>query len=51
MWNSAQVTSVEGAELVKIDADSARVNFTIPANASEPNPHVKIVIHFAGKMH
>ncbi len=51
MWNSAQVTSVEGAELVKIDADSARVNFTIPANASEPNPHETIVIHFTGKTH
>ena len=51
MWNSAQVASVEGAELVKVDADSARINVTIPANAPEPNPHEKIVIHFAGKMH
>lgn len=51
MWNAAQVTSVEGAEVVKIDADSGRINLTIPASASEPNPHEKLVIHFAGKPH
>ncbi len=51
LWNAAQVTSVEGAEVVKIDADSSRINLTIPASASEPNPHEKLVIHFAGKPH
>ncbi len=51
VWNAAQVTSVEGAELVKIHADSAKINFAIPASPSEANPHEKIVIHFAGRAH
>jgi len=51
VWNAAQVASVEGAELVKIDADSARMNLTIPASTSELNPHEKIVIHFISKTH
>ena len=51
MWNAAQVASVEGAELVRVDADRARVNVTIPASTSEPNPHEKIVIHFISKAH
>jgi len=51
VWNAAQVASVEGAELVKIDADSARMNLTIPASTSELNPHEKIVIHFISKAH
>ena len=49
MWNAAQVATVEGAEVVKIDADTAKIKFTIPANTSEPNPHEKIVIHFTSK--
>ncbi len=46
MWNAAQVALVEGAEQVKVDADTAKLRFTIPASTSEPNPHEKIVIHF-----
>ena len=49
MWNAAQVATVEGAELVKIDADTAKIKFTISASTSEPNPHEKIVIHFAAR--
>jgi len=51
VWNAAQVASVEGAEMVKIDADSARINLTIPASTSELNPHEKIVVHFISKAH
>jgi hypothetical protein len=51
VWNSAQVTSVEGAELVRPDATSARIKVKIPANASEPYPRESIVIHFTGKTH
>ncbi len=51
MWNSAQVTSVEGAELVRTDGESARINVAIPANTSEPYPRERIVIHFTGKTH
>jgi glycogen debranching enzyme len=49
MWNPAQVTSVEGAELSRINAESARITVTIPKNESEPYPREKIVIHFTGK--
>ncbi len=51
VWNSAQVTSVEGAELVRPDATSARIKVKIPANPSEPYPRESIVIHFTGKTH
>jgi len=49
MWNSVQVTSVEGAELVRVHAENSRIKVKIPANASEPYPHETIVIHFTGK--
>ena len=51
MWNAARVASVEGAELVRIDSESARIRMVVPASTSEPNPHEKIVIHFTGKAH
>jgi len=55
LWNSAQVTSIEGAEVaaasVKIPAESARLKVKIPVNMSEPYPREKIVIHFASKTH
>ncbi len=50
IWNPAQVSSVEGADLVRIDAERARINLKIPDNSSEPYPREKIVIHFTGKM-
>ena len=49
MWNPEQVTSVEGAELVKVHAENSGIKVQIPANASEPYPHESIVIHFTGK--
>jgi glycogen debranching enzyme len=53
MWNSAQVTSVEGAELVpvKTGAENSSIRLSIPPNVSEPYPREKIVIHFTGKTH
>jgi glycogen debranching enzyme len=55
LWNPAQVTSIEGAEVaavsVKIPAESARIKVKIPENMSEPYPREKIVIHFASKTH
>jgi hypothetical protein len=49
LWNPAQVASVEGAELSRINAESARISVTIPKNESDPYPRKKIVIHFASK--
>lgn len=53
MWNPAQVTSVEGAELFSINAntENAKIKVAIPENTSEPYPRKKIVIHFTGKSH
>ena len=49
MWNPAQVASVEGAELLRTNAENARIRVTIPKNESEPYPRERIVIHFSGK--
>ena len=49
MWNPAQVTSVEGGELERADAESAKINLTIPPNGTESYPRERIVIHFTGK--
>ena len=49
MWNPAQVTSVDGAELMRTNAENARISVTIPKSESEPYPREKIVIHFTGK--
>jgi hypothetical protein len=48
LWNSAQVGSVEGAELIKTGAGDAKIKINITANA-EPYPRERIVIHFIGK--
>ncbi len=49
MWNPSQVASVEGAELLRTNAENARIRVTIPKNESEPYPRERIVIHFSGK--
>jgi glycogen debranching enzyme len=49
IWNPAQVASVEGAELLRPNSESARIKVAIPENASEPYPRERIVIHFTGK--
>ena len=48
IWNPAQVVSVEGAELVRTDASSARIKVTMPPS-SEPYPRATIGIHFTSK--
>jgi hypothetical protein len=49
MWNPSQVSSVEGAQLSRTDAEKARIRIKIPANVSESYPRERIVIHFIGK--
>ncbi len=49
IWNPAQVASVEGAELLRTNAESARISIAIPKSESDPYAREKIVIHFAGK--
>jgi hypothetical protein len=49
IWNPSQVASVEGAELLRTNAESARISVTIPKSESDPYPREKIVIHFTVK--
>jgi len=49
IWNPAQVASVDGAELLRTNTESARIRVTIPKNKSDPYPRGKIVIHFTSK--
>jgi glycogen debranching enzyme len=49
MWNPSQVASVEGAELSRSNAESARINVTIPKSESDPYPRERIIIHFTSK--
>ncbi len=48
VWDPAQASSVEGAELVK-SREAAKIKIRFPAESSEPYPHEKIIIHFSGK--
>lgn len=48
-WNSAQIASVEGAELVKSEHELGKIRLRIPLSASEAYPHLKVTIHFSGK--
>jgi hypothetical protein len=49
LWNPAQVESVEGAELVKIDAENAKIEVSIPAG-SDPYVRERITIRFSSKV-
>jgi glycogen debranching enzyme len=51
IWNPAQVASVEGAELIRTDAATAKIKVNIkpPNDAAQPYPRERIVIHFVSK--
>ncbi len=44
VWNPAQASSVEGAEI-----KNGKLGISIPANSSKAYPHQKVVIHFAAR--
>jgi hypothetical protein len=46
VWNPAQIVSVEGAELVKTDAENAQLKVQIPASTAEPYVRERITIRF-----
>lgn len=48
-WNSAQIASMEGAELVKGEHELGKIRLRIPPSASEAYPHLKVTVHFSGK--
>jgi glycogen debranching enzyme len=49
LWNPGQVASVDGAELLRTNPESARITITIPKNESDSFPRERIVIHFTSK--
>ena len=49
MWNSVQVASVEGAELVKTAGGTPSLSIQFPAKAGESYIHQKVTIHFSAK--
>jgi hypothetical protein len=44
LWNPAQVSAVEGAELLKTEA---QLRVKLPNDRANPYPHVKVVLHFS----
>ncbi len=49
VWNVAQITSIDGAEMVKSDHGESALRITLPASSSPPYSHGKVTIHFAAK--
>jgi hypothetical protein len=49
LWNSSQVESVDGAELVKATQDQAVARIQFPAGSSEAYTQKKIIFHFSAK--
>jgi len=45
LWNPAQITSVEGAELIR-DGNTGHLQIRIPGKTSAPQAHQTIKIHF-----
>ena len=46
VWNPRQIATVEGAELVRKDAEFGALRISIPAGGAEPYPHERIMIRF-----
>jgi hypothetical protein len=49
VWNAVQITSVDGAELVKTQSGDASLRIQFPGSASESYVRESIAIHFSGK--
>ncbi len=45
-WNAAQIVRVEGAALLPAQADSARIQYRMPAADPSGDAHLEIAIHF-----
>jgi len=46
VWNPRQIATVDGAVLLKKDAESGALRISIPAGGTEPHPREKIIIQF-----
>ena len=49
VWNVAQVTSVDGAEMIKSEHGESALRVRLPASSSSPYSHRKVTIRFAVK--
>jgi glycogen debranching enzyme len=49
VWNVAQITSLDGAEVIKSDHGESGLRVRFPASASSPYSHSKVTIHFSAK--
>jgi glycogen debranching enzyme len=48
VWNPSQITTVDGAELVRLEGHDAVLRITIPPGQKSPDLHQTVVLHFAG---
>jgi glycogen debranching enzyme len=48
VWNPAQISTVDGAELMRRGTSEAQLHLKIPENAATPYPRAKVVLHFSG---
>jgi glycogen debranching enzyme len=48
VWNPAQVSAVDGAELVGRGANETHLRVKVPDDGTNSYPNAKIVLHFAG---
>jgi hypothetical protein len=45
-WNAAQIMRVDGASLLPVEGDSARIQYHMPAADASGDAHLEIAIHF-----
>jgi glycogen debranching enzyme len=50
IWNPRQITSVEGADLIREDQDHAKLHLRLPAAQGGVDPQLHVAIHFQGKL-
>ena len=48
LWNSAQISAVDGAELVRRGESEAQLHVKTPEDTTNLYPHAKVVLHFSG---
>jgi hypothetical protein len=46
VWNPAEIDSVDGAELIHVGFNQAKLRMSLKSSASQQAPHCEVVIHF-----
>jgi hypothetical protein len=47
VWNPAQISAVDGAELVRRETSEPQLRVKIPDEPANPYPPTKVVLHFS----